>query len=205
MTRHNSRTYKKIGAFTLTQPEMFISDPGYDKDTWCAKLVKNCKTGTWEAYININKYVFSLPGDTVCDDRRVASVFIRHESVAKDIFGTIHLTEEGKGAYIRWSGDWENLSDNIGVDSGQAGFFDYTKFGDNSLFETEGKCGFGDKWYSNCCDATLEDFAGIVAGCGINSSSGFGDGCYTAWGHKTSNEYDAMVLFFLPDNERIGE
>lgn len=203
----NRRAYEYIGQFTTTQPKILVSDPGYDKDEYCSRLVDNCKTGQWDAYINKNHYTFEYEKGLFNKDCRVASVFVKHNSATKELFGTIHLEEKDEdSAFFRWRGNWVRLSDNIGVDSGQAGFFDYDKFGDNSQFDAMGQCGFGDKWYSNCCDATLGigKYAGIIAKCGVNSSSGFGDGCYTVWGHKTKdNKIDAMVLFFLADNESI--
>ena len=183
---------------------MLVSDPGYDKDEWCSKLVSNCKIGRWDSYININNYAYECDGQTG-KDYRVATLFVKHSSAIKEVFGTIHLEEDGDKAFFRWHGNaWERLSDNIGVDSGQAGFFDYEKYGDNSQFGEMGNCGFGDKWYSNCCDQTLSKHAGIVAGCGVNASAGFGDGCYTLWGHRSRDgEIDAMALFFLTDNEPV--
>lgn len=203
----NKRTYKFVGSFELTQPKMLISDPCYEKDEWCSKLVSDCKTGKWDAYINVNHYRYNDQDGSVYNDERVATLLIKHCSEIKEIFGTIHWSEASEdNAYIRWHGNWENLSENIGVDSGQAGFFDYEKYGDNSLFETDGKCGFGSRWYSNCCDETLNKHAGIIATCGVNASAGFGDGCYTVWGHRNEDkEIDAMVLFFLADNEPIDE
>lgn len=200
--KRNRRSYKSVGSFTLTQPKILVTDPGYEKDEWCSKLVKDCKVGLYDAYININGYKYKHDG-SLYSDKRVASLFIKHSSIDKNIFGSIYWEEtEDEDGVIRWYGDWKRLSDNIGVDSGQAGFFDYDKYGDNSQFEAMGKCEFGDKWYSNCCDATLSKPAGIVAQCGVNSSSGYGDGCYTVWGHYSKDkEIDAMVLFFLPDNE----
>lgn len=211
--KRNRRSYKKVGSFTLTQPKMLVSDPGYEKDEWCSKTVKDCMTGIWDAYINVNRYEFKYDDNKVGKTNRVAELFVCHSSVGKEVFASIHLEyrntlqeREDDNCFFRWFGPWAELSENIGVDSGQAGFFDYDKFGDNSLFKAPGECGFGDKWYSNCCDLTLEDHGGIVADCGVNVASGFGDGCYCVWEHKSAaGETDAMVLFFLPDNDPIEE
>ena len=201
----NKRSYEYVGSFILTQPKMIVSDPCYEKDDWCSKLVNDCRVGQYDSYINVNRYRYKHDDGHSSNDKRVASLFIKHSSATKEVFGTIHWVEEDSGdGFIRWRGNWERLSDNIGVDSGQAGFFDYDKYGDNSQFKTAGKCGFGDKWYSNCCDETLNKHAGIIAKCGVNASSGFGDGCYTVWGHRSrDNKIDAMVLFFLTDNEPV--
>lgn len=197
----NRRTYEEVGSFTLTQPKMLVTDPGYEKDEWYSKLVKNCKIGKWNVFVNRNHYTYGKD----MKDQRIAALFVVHESVNKNIFSTIHLEEtDDQHAFFRWRGGWVNLSCDIGVDSGQAGFFDYDNYGRNDLFRYEGRCGYGDKWYSNCCDATLgEAGVGIIANCGVNASSGFGDGCYSVYGHESHGEIDAMVLFFLADNEEV--
>ena len=201
----NKRKLQPVGEFVLTGNDMRVSDPGYDKDTWCAKVVDNCKTGKWIAENNINRYEYSNDHS----DRRVASLFVRHESTPQKVFGNIHLLyddpqDDDSACRFIFRGAWNRLSSNIGVDSGQAGFFDDAMYGNNDQFEEMGRCGYGDKWYSNCCDQTLGRYAGIVANCGVNSSSGFGDDVYYLYGHKNKDgQIDAMVLFFLPDNEKI--
>lgn len=194
---NNIRVIRRIGTFQLSQPKMYISDPSYEKDTWCTKVVDNCLPGIWKAAINTNNYIWEYDGKK-SEDHRVASVYVVHESCKNNsVFRRIGF----RGNSIFYESGWSLLSSQIGVDSGQCGFFDYEKYGDNDMFEFEGKCGFGSKWYSNCCDATLEH-ADIIANMGINAASGFGDGCYTAWGHKNADGfYDAMVLYFLPDDD----
>ena len=197
---NNIRELEKVGTFELSQPKMYISDPGYDKDVWCTKVVDNCLTGKWKASINVNHYLWEYDGKKG-EDHRVASVYICHESKTNAVFRGIDY----HGNTVTYRPGWEVLSNQIGVDSGQCGFFDFEKYGDNDLFEFDGKCGFGSKWYGNCCDATLDKHADIIANMGVNASSGFGDGCYVVFGHKTDGFYDAFVLYFLPDDDSVED
>lgn len=200
-TQKNRRSYARVGAFVLSQPKMLVSDPGYKKGDFGAAEVNGCKTGEWLSSFNVNRYEWDI-GGTLQEDERVAAIFVRHESIKSDsVFDGISF----KNGIIRYPQEWNLLSENIGVDSGQAGIFDASKYGDNDLFDAEGRCGFGDKWYSNCCDLTLEGHGGIVANMGVCAASGFGDGAYALWGHKAKDgQYDAMVLFFLEDDDGIS-
>lgn len=201
VTRKNRRSYSRVGAFELSQPKMLVSDPCYDKGDYGATEVNGCKTGEWLSSLNVNRYEWDIDG-TIQKDERVAAIFVRHESIKSDsVFNGIVF----KNGIIQYTAEWNLLSENIGVDSGQAGIFDASKYGDNDLFDAEGRCGFGDKWYSNCCDLTLEGHGGIVANMGVCAASGFGDGAYILWGHKAKDgRYDAMVLFFLEDDDGIS-
>lgn len=200
-TQKNRRSYARVGAFVLSQPKMLVSDPGYKKGDFGAAEVNGCKTGEWLSSFNVNRYEWDI-GGTLQEDERVAAIFVRHESIKSDsVFDGISF----KNGIIRYPQEWNLLSENIGVDSGQAGIFDASKYGDNDLFDAEGRCGFGDKWYSNCCDLTLEGHGGIVANMGVCAASGFGDGAYALWGHKAKDgQYDAVVLFFLEDDDGIS-
>lgn len=200
--KRNQRSYTKIGTFQLSQPVLYVSDPCYDKDDVYTKKIENCEVGSWAAYINVNHYRWNIKGN-VSTDKRVAAVFVRHESLrSHSVLNQISWKSE----CVRYPNSWSLISESIAVDSGQAGIFDYEKYGNNDLFESEGECGFGDKWYSNCCDATLQGHAGIIANMGVNASSGFGDGCFMVWGHKNkTGKYDAVALFFLEDDDLIED
>ncbi len=78
---------------------------------------------------------------------------------------------------------WEELKEEIGVDSGQAGIFDLEKYRRDEF--VDGKIEFnrgvdepGEKFYAKCCDVTLsKEQVGVISG-GVVSSSGYGDGSY---------------------------
>lgn len=86
----------------------------------------------------------------------------------------------------------------IGVDSGQAGFFDENHFPDE-----KGEFGDENSWYYKCClktgcgDPTLN--AGVITG-GVVSSSGYGDGTYRCQvALDTNKEIIGAKIIFIDD------
>ena len=77
----------------------------------------------------------------------------------------------------------------VGVDSGQAGFFDDAFYQNDTVFEELPAPGFaiGDLWYRHVCDITLCKMSAGVLPSGAVSSSGFGDGGYTCYTHADEN------------------
>ena len=77
----------------------------------------------------------------------------------------------------------------VGVDSGQAGFFDDAFYQNDTVFEELPAPGFaiGDLWYRHVCDITLSKMSAGVLPYGAVSSSGFGDGGYTCYTHADEN------------------
>ena len=82
---------------------------------------------------------------------------------------------------------WE-FETNIDVDTGQAGFFDLHHYrSDTSTSNYSLTSGFdivneGDKWYSMCCEITLnsKESAGVIP-YGVVSNSGLGNGRYNVY------------------------
>jgi hypothetical protein len=95
---------------------------------------------------------------------------------------------------------WEFVSDNIGVDSGQCGFFNIENYRNDSLdipfadaegkdfYESYRKTEDGDHWYGKICGYTLRNEQyGELQGVGLVSSSGFGDGSYNLYAKRDSS------------------
>lgn len=102
-------------------------------------------------------------------------------------------------------GIWTAGKDIIAVDSGQAGIFDRAHFANNALVPQDYK--WKDKpidekqrWYSLCCEKTLEaPHAGVVPH-GAVSSAGLGDGGYDWYFRKDgAGEVVAVKVVFLPE------
>ncbi len=146
-----------IGSFEVTSGKLVISDPCYTLDTWCMAVVNDVENGTYIIYAEES-------------DGRISEIEVLNQ---KEPCGS----------------PWAEISNDIGVDSGQCGIFDFdhyrkdTDYPMASQFEADGynDKGDGEHWYSHCCDVTLgEDGVGSVVG-GAVASSGYGDGCYTAY------------------------
>lgn len=98
---------KDLGTFEIESGNVRVSDPCYNKDTWCNGLLNNVSVGRWKSYV----YVVE---DDIFNISERSSVLISHlESVNSD---NLH---------------WEKTDIHVGVDSGQAGIYDDKYFKDD--------------------------------------------------------------------------
>ena len=98
---------QKLGTITFTQGTVTITDPCYNRGTWCTATVQNVHQGEWTAEIEI-----SDEGDW---GKRVKNLV---------------LTADGETG-----GEEERLPDEIGVDAGVCGVFeDKPNYGDADWF-----------------------------------------------------------------------
>jgi hypothetical protein len=86
----------------------------------------------------------------------------------------------------------------VGVDSGQAGIFDYEYY---AKYHTD--TDVDDEWYEKACDITLsEESAGTIDECGLVSSSGYGDGGYACYTARNRDGYITGIrIEFITDEE----
>lgn len=159
MTTDKDKTIR-VGEFNLSAGVMRVSDPCYAPDTWCAGTFP-ARPGKWRAEIETS--------DEGAWGTRVASLTVRHESVDD-------------------SASPEQRSEvDVGVDSGQAGFFDDARYADvpgrpdddsapnpRGLYWEACRC----TGYDHRDNHTLPRLAGILRDIGAVSSSGYGDGGY---------------------------
>jgi hypothetical protein len=103
--------YAKPQSFEITSGKMIVTDPCYDKETWCQAKLDNVKTGKWHATAE-----YSDEGDW---GDRVASIWVWHDSLG--------ITDPGRD----FPNCNESIPADIGVDSGQAGFFDLEQYPDD--------------------------------------------------------------------------
>lgn len=110
----------------------------------------------------------------------------------------------------------------LGVDSGQLGIFNISKYREGVSKEVFEKSLKGEeqvvgwfepyeendsdeeKFYSCCCNYTLsKQKCGIIEGVGFVSSSGYGDGCYQfrILAHPTQDRVVGLVVDFISDDE----
>lgn len=91
--------------------EVRVTDPAYGMETWCAATIKDVLPGDWNCRLWKVEYDTEWNGRKDLDVR-VASIEIRHEGYEDE---DLYFADELMDA-------------DIGVDSGQCGFFDKRKF-----------------------------------------------------------------------------
>lgn len=133
-----------LGEFEMTSPVMRVSDPCYERDVWCCGTVDHCKLGTWEAGV--------LKTDEGEWGTRCAVLAVRHKDTGPD-FNVIRLGKVRKVACKCVEQSFE-----VGVDSGQAGFFDDAFYQNDTVFEELPAPGFaiGDLWYATSHSARCQ-------------------------------------------------
>ncbi len=177
-----------LGDFELTQPIMRVSDPCYDRDVWCCGTIDKCKIGTWEAGV--------LYSDEGAWGQRVAIIAVRHKDSGPAFTSVRNRAIYSMSNYNGWS----NQSFEVGVDSGQAGFYDEKFYQDDTVFEEfpEAEHQYGEAWYSHICDITLARMQAGVIPYGAVSSSGYGDGGYDCYAHRGKDgEADFAFIVFI--------
>lgn len=151
MRKRFPREMTVLGGFEMTSQTMRVSDPCYDRDVWCCGTFGKCKTGTWEAGV--------LKTDMGDWGVRCAVLAVRHKETGPD-----YSVIRQRKVYQMKDG-WLEQPIDVGVDSGQAGFYDEAFYQDNSIFKgmPEPEHDYGDLWYNHACDITLSEMsAGIM-------------------------------------------
>lgn len=116
---------------------------------------------------------------------------VSYEEIDKTIYSfTAHHEDIHK---IFYTADWIN---DLGVDSGQFGIFDASIYDGGGDFDEPG-------FYKDCCDATLSKAnCGIIQGKGFVSSSGYGDGNYSAFAlYSEEGELVSLNVVFVEEDE----
>ena len=181
---YGERTKKYIGEFECGE-KLFASDPCYQRvdETDLSSAVISVVPGTWKSS--------AILSDEGSWGDRVAELYAYSKYWEDD------------GYMNPWN--WEFYS-SCGVDSGQLGFFDYEKYpigvnGYEADYEDESN------WYKRACNETYNEKKhdkrfGIVENMGVNSSSGFGDGCYDIFvARNNDDEVIAVKSVFIPEDE----
>jgi hypothetical protein len=172
----------KIGAFALLSGELRVTDPCYSPGTWCADTLKNVTNGIWDAFVTIHEETYKLDGKPMLD-RRNATLLVRHRDHPN-------------------AAPAEKTEIDVGVDSGQAGFFCEPTY--NRVHDSEyGKPGF----YGTCCTLTCGDDSAGVLGFGAVSSSGWGDGGYDCFVARDDQGriVAAKIVFIDPEADEAME
>lgn len=159
--------------------KVIVTDPCYTIPTWCHSQFSTVKPGKYHTFV-----ILSDEGDWGI---RTSRLYAIHEED--------HLIMEL---------NWEVLSNNIGVDSGQAGIFTLDSYRKDKIASkitypkgewnaeeyaamrsiVDGKIEDGDIWYEKMCGLTLNTKYGFgTYKNGVVSRTGIGDGVYTLYGN----------------------
>jgi hypothetical protein len=153
--------------------KVMISDPCYGLNTWCQGVLENVLPGNYNCEVEYS--------DEGIWGRRVAAIEVKHENC---------------GVYRLEAQDFE-----VGVDSGQAGIFDYEYYAKYHT-DTNESDHVDDDWYDRVCNITLaRESAGAVDEFGFVSSSGYGDGGYTCYAAKNKDGYIVAIRIEYIDEE----
>lgn len=163
--------------------KVWVSDPCYDKGTWCQIHLTGVLPGEYKT--NVRKY----------DDRswgeRCSVLLAVHQD------------------YMGEQLSWRNHSGEVGVDSGQAGIFSDDTFRVDGLemdtpsetydgrpFSLMSKDNDGDDWYEKMCKFTLSSQSWGSYDRGVVSSSGIGDGGYRCLVAKKKGKIVGIAIDF---------
>jgi hypothetical protein len=116
-----------MGATIKLGNKVMVSDPCYGLDTWCQGVLENVLPGNYNCYVE-----YSDEGDW---GERVSAIEVVHEKYDRPL--DIEFESE----------DFE-----VGVDSGQAGIFDYDYY-----VRYHNKHTVDDSWYDRVCALTCEN------------------------------------------------
>jgi hypothetical protein len=165
--------------------KVVISDPCYTIPTWCQEVIDGVKPGKYNVFAH--KLELDMWGERVC-----ALVAIHEDHEITNIY-------------------FDHHSDNVGVDSGQAGIFDIDTYRKDELTDQmglgDGDITFfgdynrpveeGEKWYETICSRTLGVLQWGVYDRGVVSSSGIGDGSYSLYTATVDEEGKEIVGFII--------
>ena len=163
--------------------KVVVSDPCYTMPTWCQIVVNDV-----------------LPGEYLSS---VEMVDLNEWGTRSNTMVAIH--KDYLGAKLRFS----EYPGTVGVDSGQAGIFDFNSYRNDEVAEsiTTPESNFclgdyskdesgGEKWYEKMCKFTLSEQSWGVYDSGIVSSSGVGDGSYDLYVAKIDKKVVALAIDF---------
>jgi len=214
--------------FVVASGALRVTDPCYDMGTWCAGQLDAVMDGIWEAHVGYHKDAFDEEmtekwlageeerinemakrfgenGDTYTQFERERLAKKRAEFAAHPgRVAYLHIVNIGAERHFDHMAEldstWENSGIHVGVDSGQAGFFDLEMFATVCKEEA-----VKDKFYDEICDLTLADASWGVHPTGVVSSSGYGDGGYDCLVRRVDGVVVEAMLVYLWEEEPQDE
>lgn len=217
-----------VQTFEVNSGALQVTDPCYEVDTWCAGKLENVKNGTWFAKVGYYKD----PQDGVMFNNylnsRRESVKLYRDADANEIADVLqkeidadwgkYEASEGRVSVIgiqhiscalEQIDKWELEDIHVGVDSGQAGFFDYDKYAEALSDKVDNDEGPKfEAFYEKSCNCTGSDLQfGVIDNFGVVSSSGYGDGGYELYVARNAEGQviGAYITFISEDDVKENE
>jgi hypothetical protein len=208
-------------AFAVSSGALRVTDPCYNMETWCAGTLENVKNGIWQAQVGYHK--------DELDMSMSAKWLAKYEEAAKSAtdsftkeYNELHAKKtrehmdayKGRVAYLHIRHDnaqshfdhaaefdstWVDSDIDVGVDSSQAGFFDFALF--------DQMCGsppLKDKFYDEVCALTCDtEGQWGVHPVGTVSSTGWGDGSYNCLVRRDEElkAIEAIIIYMMDHDE----
>lgn len=156
--------------FEITSGKMIVTDPCYDKQTWCQAKLDDVRNGTW--------YATAEYSDEDDWGDRVAQIWAWHDSLGIDNPGRDFPTCS------------EFIPYDIGVDSGQAGFFDLDKYPDDTHKD--------DAFYDAVCKLTLSRIPfSVLEEVGVYPMADLSKLSDEQKANRTSSNYHERKLYYM--------
>ena len=184
--------HRFVGEFDIPDGLVDITDPCYDRTTWCAKNDFHIKPGKYKCYVFTAEFPTKVryektDTEVITGKKRVMQVGTLHDRrIVTLIIEHVNIKESPKKDD---KNIWEEVSTAIGVDAGMCGFYNHKpEFNDNNTwtnFWENAKHLPGYRWLT--CD---------IKPYGVTVSSGFGDGMYPLYAYKENDEIVALKLEF---------
>lgn len=226
---NNQRAVSEIKSFEVSSGNLRVTDPCYKMDVWCAGTLSNVPNGLWHAQVSFHKDEQETEQWLSFAKKHYELMVNRlKEAGMSNDHGFFDLERQqyesdveriknhpGRVAQLRIAfnaadlakpldlSTMQNSKIDVGVDSGQVGFFDLREYENLFKVETDDAVAH-DEFYDQVCEA-VNPFE--VLGFGVASQTGYGDGgydCYTRR-DKEGNLLEAVIVFIGDDDDEDGE
>lgn len=221
----NQRWVSEVKSFEVSSGNLRVTDPCYEMDVWCAGTLSKVPNGVWHAQVSFYKdegeveqrirfekdyyelRVKTLKESGVRDDSAYFDLergwYEKKVEEIKNSPGRIaQLRIAFNAADLEKPLDlstMQNSKIDVGVDSGQAGFFDLQEYENLFTFEIDGEVAH-EEFYDRVCEA-VNPFGAL--GFGVASLTGYGDGGYDCYTRRdeAGNLLEAVIVFIGDDDE----
>ena len=184
-----------IRSFEVTSGALLLSDPCYNRGTWCAIYDLPATNGKW--LTSIKEVDEGMWGNRIAELWAVNEAWAVNESLVetRNKQGVVLAADHSNIQEWMDGLPWVRIEGSVSVDSGQAGIFD------NNIPVGARDGDVRTSFYEQVCDLTLgQDGWGVWNNQGSVSRSGDGDGGYTAVGVYEDDKLVAVKIAYYEEN-----